>query len=137
MKSILYFEWLILEEDIYRAWWWCCSAAMTAPLIAFFRFLLNPLLVVGARYHMPRAPPLMFTLQLGMHVYDKAGDMVRKFAKPAHPETDPDHVVTLSRCGTTAVISSSFCRMMAVESRVVIGDTYGESSLFPAAQEVY
>lgn len=110
-------------------------AARTVPLIAFFRFLLNPLLVVGARYHMPRAPPMMFTLQLGMHVYNKAGDVVRKFAKPAHPETDPDHVVTLSRYGTTAV---GFFFVSHDGSRVEGSDRRcGGSSLFPAAQGAY
>jgi len=35
--------------------------------------------------------------KMGMHVYDKAGNAVRQFAKPADPQTDPDHVVTLCR----------------------------------------
>lgn len=40
---------------------------------------------------------LFVVLKMGMHVYDKAGSVVRKFAKPADPKTDPDHVVTLCR----------------------------------------
>ena len=67
-----------------------------APMITFASFSPISLPAVGA-CNMPRAPSLLFALQLGMHVYDKAGDIVRKFAKPAHPETDPDHVVTLCR----------------------------------------
>ena len=68
-----------------------------------FSFLLSPRPLVGARYRMPHTSPLMFALQLGMHIYDKAGDVVRKFAKPSHPEIDPDHVVTLSRYGNIPV----------------------------------
>ncbi|CAM9111170.1 unnamed protein product [Pylaiella littoralis] len=54
---------------------------------------------LGAALHVSdyRPIPLDERVLLGMHVHDSVGNVVRSFATPAHPHTDPDHVVTLCR----------------------------------------
>ncbi|CAM9666820.1 unnamed protein product [Scytosiphon promiscuus] len=80
---------------------------------------------LGATLHVSdfRPIPLDERILLGMHVYDKAGSVVRKFAAPAHPQTDPDHVVTLCsrescRAGDQVIVfcpTKQFCHNCALK----------------------